>query len=674
MATREGQIIARTNTADHSFTSSWTLLEPDPQQVWQLAVIELGYVSACLGAIQSLANIQLLFDGHTDTRLNASTVHVDFLTQSLSSVSHNRNLRFALVIPRVTGRIARSDIVSLRLVDLPGVESVVTLADPGQIFNFKPTTLERGGDDKHNLSRLLTAAAAGLLLSPELEISSLSTELVQRLSIPWILPSSYEHRRKTLALVDGRHDPHVGESLYSAARALEIDLVVVERPGHWITQEKYRSWYKDLLIIDMTVDEGLSDRIVEAIQISGHKIDGIVTLFDPRAAATAKAAERLGVPLAPAEAYEIATDKLRTSLLDGHSAHRVSKLDDAKSLIEKGQASFPLILKPVAGFLSEGVFLVQNFEDLSHAINSIVTIQGKDALMEPYCDGPEVDANFVLANGEILFFEASDDFPSSAEEGPNGTFIEQANVLPSNLPQHELQVLEKSLHQRLLQLGFRDGIFHLEARVRHSAMHYGKNDGILDLDYQSTSSTASSEVVPPTAWLIEINPRPPGIQSFQATAITYGVDYIGLSLLLAVGDRERARILAQPFAQRHQYWSQILFIPTPKGGKFDSDDVCAELKKRCPDLAPHISVSFCHWKKGDDIPDPLKSGQLTWIAYYLVNSRNQDSLLIRYSIKALSIITTAPSPLYSNIEMDVAPVTREDIHDDLRLSDTEKLL
>lgn len=597
------------------------LLKPDSQQVWQLAVVELDYVSSSLGEFDSLADVQFLFDGLTETHLNASTGHVDLLTRVLSSGSRDKHSRFALVIPCVTGRIARSDIVSLRSVDLLGVDSVITLADPGQLFKAKPTISETGGVDIQTFSELLTAAAAGLLLSSGIDIGDLSTELVQRLSIPWILPLSYEHRRKTLALVDGRHDPHVGEPLYSAARALEIDLVVVERPGHWTSQEKYRSWYKDLLIIDMTVDEGLSDRIVEAIQISGHKIDGIVTLFDPRAAATAKAAERLGVPLAPAEAYEIATDKLRTSLLDGHSAHRVSRLADAKSLIDRGQASFPLILKPVAGFLSEGVFLVQSFEDLSHAINSIVTIHGKDALMEPYCDGPEVDANFVLANGEILFFEASDDFPASAEEGPNGTFIEQANVLPSSLPLQELQILEKSLHQRLLQLGFTDGIFHLEARVRHSAMHYAKRNGILDLEYQKTSSAALSEVVPPTAWLIEINPRPPGIQSFQATAITYGIDYIGLSLLLAVRDRQRARILAQPFAQRHQYWSQILFIPTPKGGRFDSDDVCAELEKRCPDLAPHISVSFCHWKRGDDIPDPLKTGQLTWIAYYLVNSR-----------------------------------------------------
>ncbi|KAH8589569.1 ATP-grasp domain-containing protein [Bisporella sp. PMI_857] len=621
MATIEGHLIARTDTADYHFNSSWTLHEPAQQQVWQLATVDLSYVTSSPEVIGSLANVQFLFDGYADINLRASSAHVHFLARILISVPYARTFRLGLVIPRVTGRIARSDIVSLRLVDLPGVKSVVTLADPNQLFDFESAKRDNRFDNFRAFPQLLTASAAGFVISPNADVDALGGELVQRLSIPWILPSSREYRCWTLALVDGRHDPHVGESLYSAARALGIDLVVVERPGHWIGQEQYRSWYKDLLIIDMAVDEGLSDRIVEAIQGSGHKIDGIITLFDPRAAATAKAAEKLGVARAPAVAFEVATDKLRTSLLDGHSAHRVSTLKDAKSLIDGGQASFPLILKPVAGFLSEGVFLVQNFEDLEHAISDIVKLHGKDALMEPYCDGPEVDANFVLADGEILFFEASDDFPTSAEEGPNGTFIEQANVLPSNLPQQELQIIEKSLHQRLLQLGFRDGIFHLEARVQYSKMDYTKVNGILDLERRPASSPASSGAPPPSAWLIEINPRPPGIQSFQATAITYGVDYIGLSLLLAVGDRERAKILAQPFAQRHQYWSQILFVPTPKGGKFDSDDVCAELKERCPDLVPHISVSFCHSKRGDIIPDPLESGQLTWIAYYLVNSR-----------------------------------------------------
>ncbi|KAF2158043.1 hypothetical protein K461DRAFT_310018 [Myriangium duriaei CBS 260.36] len=616
MAAMQGQLTARTDTADYHFNVSWTIHEPAQRQVWQLATVGLSYAPSSVKIPSSLANVQFLFDDHADIHPEANPAHFGFLKQILPSASHAQPLRLALVIPHTTGRIVRSDIVSLRLVDLPGVDSVNTLADPNQLFDLESTKQENGLD---SLQSLLKASAAAFVISPDVDVATLSRELVQRLSIPWILPSSHEYRRRTLALVDGRHDPHVGESLYSAAKALGIDLVVVERPGHWIGQEQYRSWYKDLLIIDMTIDGGYVDRIVEAIQGSGHKIDGIVTLFDPRAAATAKAAERLGVALAPAEAFEVATDKLRTSLLDGHSAHRISSLEQAKSLIDESKAAFPLILKPVAGFLSEGVFLVKNFDDLDHAVTDIVKSRGKDALMEPYCDGPEVDANFVLADGEILFFEASDDFPSSAEEGPDGTFIEQASVIPSGLPARELQVIEKSLHQRLLQLGFRDGIFHLEARVQHSEVDYSRADGVLDLHRRSDSY--SNGVVPPSAWLIEINPRPPGIQSFQATALTYGVDYIGLSLLLAVGDRERARVLAQPFAQRHQYWSQILFVPTPKGGKFDSDDVCIELKERCPDLVPHISVSFCHWKRGDIIPDPLKSGQLTWIAYYLVNSR-----------------------------------------------------
>jgi len=36
-------------------------------------------------------------------------------------------------------------------------------------------------------------------------------------------------------------------------------------------------------------------------------------------------------------------------------------------------------------------------------------------VVEPYVDGPEMDANIILMNGEVLFFDVSDDFPSKGD-------------------------------------------------------------------------------------------------------------------------------------------------------------------------------------------------------------------------------------------------------------------
>lgn len=36
-------------------------------------------------------------------------------------------------------------------------------------------------------------------------------------------------------------------------------------------------------------------------------------------------------------------------------------------------------------------------------------------MIEPYIDGPEVDANLVLLDGEVIFFEVTDDFPKPGD-------------------------------------------------------------------------------------------------------------------------------------------------------------------------------------------------------------------------------------------------------------------
>jgi hypothetical protein len=38
-----------------------------------------------------------------------------------------------------------------------------------------------------------------------------------------------------------------------------------------------------------------------------------------------------------------------------------------------------------------------------------------NVLIEEYCDGPEVDCNFVLWDGQILFFQVIDNFPCAGD-------------------------------------------------------------------------------------------------------------------------------------------------------------------------------------------------------------------------------------------------------------------
>jgi biotin carboxylase len=137
-------------------------------------------------------------------------------------------------------------------------------------------------------------------------------------------------------------------------------------------------------------------------------------------------------------------------------------------------------------------------------------VQRSDFMIKPYIDGPEIDANVVLVDGEIAFCEVADDFPSLADGTDNkwhDPFQETAMVLPSKLPQAEIQLIRSALHQTLLRQGFRNGIFNCEGRVQYSSMRYENRNGQYDL-FESDENT--TEEKKPRFYLHEINARPSG--------------------------------------------------------------------------------------------------------------------------------------------------------------------
>ncbi|KAI0862975.1 ATP-grasp domain-containing protein [Xylaria cubensis] len=451
----------------------------------------------------------------------------------------------------------------------------------------------------------------------------LDTELSNRLSFPWL--SKEPLKRKTLALVEGgRRRPDLGgngETVFTAAQAFGIDMVVLDNPGHWLDGPKWAHWRKEFIPIEagLQSDAVFTARVVNAIRAWGGHLDGIVTFCDHYTEPVAEAALQLSLPtLAPA-AYALATDKFRLRVFEGHEAYRATSLEEATSIVQEQKLGFPLIMKPIVGYLSEGVVKIDDISHLSAGVETIkVDRHGADFTIEKYCDGPEVDANFVLSDGELLFFEASDEFPKTADVNGQGSvknFIELGNVLPSELPEDELAVLRDSLHQSLVRMGLTDGIFHLEARVANSKMVYELRDNVLDLTKRSTPHKEA-----PSAWLIEVNPRPPSMMAAAGPKHTYGVDYWGLGLLFGIQDKQRARQLSYPFAQGAQYWCEMVFIPVEQGGIFDSEDICEELFSRRPDLAEYVSWCACYFKKGDVIPDP-NTGIHTWIGHFNVFSR-----------------------------------------------------
>jgi len=599
-----------------------------------------------------------------------------------------------LVVPRSSGYIVRSDILSLRLIGCELVDSVVSFAKPQQYFDGKTTvdsvnvvsnafaasiggillTIEKKNKGKTRQQHLLSNGAAngisnGLSPSSTLDslLASLDDELRNRLSFPW-LSSQIPHRRPTLAIVDGGlrgpDDGGTGGSIYMAAEALGIDMVVLDNPGHWVNGPKYRHWRKAFVPLELQLepDPGFADRIAAAVRsYEGGHIDGILTCRDHYKLPVAEAAVQLCLPTYPPSAYAIATDKFKTSVSEGHAAFQATSAEEALQIVREQQHSltFPLLIKPCNGFLSEGVFRAESLSHLEAGARALDRFDadrhGRDFVIEKYCEGPEVDANVVLCDGEVVFFELSDDFPKSGDAKGSGrpggdvnsNFLELANVLPSALPDGEQAMLRDELRKSLLRMGFRDGFYHLEARVEDSSMEYATKGGILDLRERAATKSVGEEeaaTATPSSWLIEVNPRPPGIQASEAVRYTYGVDFFGLALLFALNDKDRARRLSHAFSRGPQYWCEMVFIPVEGGGVFDSGDVCEELFGRRPDLADHVSACFCFLRRGDRVSDPARTGLNSWVAYFNVFSRESRAHVLELADRVRQEVTFSIRP------------------------------
>lgn len=105
-----------------------------------------------------------------------------------------------------------------------------------------------------------------------------------------------------------------------------------------------------------------------------------------------------------------------------------------------------------------------------------------------YVDGPELDGNFVLGNGQILFLQGMDHFPWMGDLGNTMLFAETVLVSNGLLPAGEVDIIHSPLHQSLVKLGFRSCVYHAEASMHNSSMKYqDRGDSVVDLVIRSTA-------------------------------------------------------------------------------------------------------------------------------------------------------------------------------------------
>jgi biotin carboxylase len=549
-----------------------------------------------------------------------------------------------LILPTHEGFVIQSDFLERRFVDCQHIAKAVGFVTIGQRVHV-PQHSASASSSTPDLLTMLNSAVGGIMIKDatgpliDSKLEFVESQLANRISFKWLAPRCPAERR--IALVGGLRNLQRIESVVRAAKSLGIKLVVLDSPDQLVKGQNNLNLSDsqidlDFLPCDISLTEALSDRILHALQTYPKPIDGIVTYHDELLVPVAKAAVAMGLITEAPSAFELATNKYKTreANMKHSQLYHIAGVSDLEELLRgrRNDLAFPLIVKPRLGFSSRGVYKVRNEHELRGAVarnssDAITRTSGPEQVIETYMDGPEVDANVILLNGEVLFFEVNDDFPSDADNDSAPAFScfhETGNLIPSSLPEHELLQLRTKLQQSLLNAGFRSGIFHMEARIIHSRVEYRMiEDGLIDLAPKESPPDEDADI-----FLLEINARPAGMQETNSISRAYGIDYCVTFLLNAVGDAERMRELSRPFSQGAQYHGEIIYLHAQHGGIFDADDVCVELQQRCPDLTSSIADCCCFLRRGARVEDPQK-GIYTFVAYFLVFSRTSRQEALR---------------------------------------------
>ncbi|KAJ6037412.1 glutathione synthetase ATP-binding domain-like protein [Penicillium herquei] len=533
------------------------------------------------------------------------------------------------------GNLARSDFLEQRLDGVEHVTWAVGLLRPLQEVTAPRSQICGTAQD---LSTILSISVGALLLDNgsgyHNTLQSVEEALYNRISFPWVLPIPIV--RKRLAWVEGRKDADVSRRMYEAAAALGISLVIIDKPGHWVQDDHgpYAYLREGFIATNIDVDEGFADRIINAVQSYDKPIDGLMTVSDGRLIGVARACEILGYPTSPSSAYVLSSDKYQTRMMepDSHNAFCVFGTAELERFLHLNKVTYPLIVKPCLGWGSQAVSKVSTENELFQAVqkacecHALAPQQRNDAVIEPYIDGPEVDANFVLLNGEIIFCEITDDFPSPGDldDEQSHNFVETIVHIPSALPPDEIKVIRDTLHQSILRQGFSTGTFHCEARLQYSSREFRKDEnGFEDLFARKDSTNDGKSV---RVYLLEINARPAGYLETVGVNLVYGVDYFAQQMLFSVKDEARFRALCHPFCDGPRYNLSVLILQEEVAGIMRTEDAAAELLSRFPELKQHVPLYTTIKKKGDRLVGP-KSSEVHFVAWMLVTAQKRRDCL-----------------------------------------------
>jgi len=413
-------------------------------------------------------------------------------------------------------------------------EAEMLLASPGNLP--RPMTADQREDAIRSLLptatfQMLSKVPRQLLTKPDETGRKLRRQLMKGATVVFV-SAGLPGKRFTIEL----------------AASLGIKPVILEHPDSWSRCLVEEGVAAKFLPVDMTQSsDTIFEESLKLIRELGEDgvtgpVDGIASFVELSIPLVARLAEALGLPGHRPAAVDSARNKHATRAClkaNGLPTPRNFLIKDASAVEAAAkQVGFPAVLKPVSGAASLGVKKVTNVREMHTCYREIVDelstlvvssgalIQGPSdgsgikagesvdltVLMEQFLDGPEVDVDVVMSEGECCYACVADNGPTLEPY-----FNETWAVCPSLLPKETQKELQTLSIDSVKALGFTSGVFHVECKATSKGPQ-----------------------------LIEVNARMGGGQVHECNRLTWGVCLVEETLLACLGIPSRPPVPKTP--------------------------------------------------------------------------------------------------------------------------------
>jgi biotin carboxylase len=254
-----------------------------------------------------------------------------------------------------------------------------------------------------------------------------------------------------------------------------------------------------------------------------REVDGALTISADRAVpVVAAVTERLGLPSIGTDVAHRMTHKIamrRTLAEEGipqPAFAAVRNLAEGRAAI--AAVGLPAVLKPVDSGGQRGLFRIEAPGDLeSHLHSALAESPAREAILEEFVDGTEMNGIVVARGGETRLLTLSDRLRPAGV----GFGVGWIHVYPASIHSDQLALAERTAERAVAALGLRDGIA-----------------------FPQLIATADGQVS-----TVEVAARIPGGQMADLVRHAVGVDLVELALRFALGEEVPDEVALPRFSQ-----------------------------------------------------------------------------------------------------------------------------